>query len=134
MLQWLAGLLAFVSVTITPAFVFGVDLSAPFDAPVSTTTLRARTKAFAKEAAGRLSLPAEKMEKIEALGFGRAEMIAFAMIVEKSTKSWEDQVKARQKGVTLRSMAEEAGMNYKDVFFASRAMKEEIEAGLKTTP
>lgn len=105
-----------------------------FDAVPSTPTVQMRPKLFAKEAAKRMDWPSEQLEKIQGQGFGRTEIITMVFIAKKSTNTWESLVKQRQKGSTLRAMAERSGLNYKETFLKSMEMKKDIEAYLDTLP
>jgi hypothetical protein len=100
----------------------------PFETDSSTTALRDYPTPFTKELAQRVDWPLDKLEKIERKGFGRTEMISLVAIARKSRKSWDRLVKDRDKGVPLRSLAEEAGLVYLDVFRNSQKLKTEIDA------
>jgi hypothetical protein len=107
-------------------------LFAPFEVEEATAPLREWPSPFVKELALKLDWPLEKLEKLEKRGFGRTEMISFVAVARKSAKSWDDLVKQREKGATMRSLAEEAGLTYNDVFRESRRVKAEVDA--KTAP
>ncbi len=103
----------------------------PFFPPVeSTTTVESAAPApdpFAVEAARRFDAPAEKVLKLRRRGFGKTELLSFLAIAKASKKTWDDLVQERDKGASLRRMAEEAGLDYNALFDRSTALKGEIE-------
>lgn len=130
---WLTGIFLFIA----SSSVQGLDpasdgLASPFSVEESTAPLREWPTPFAKELSRRLDWPLEKLERLEKRGFGRTEMVSFVAIAQKSSKTWDELVKQREKGATLRSMAEEAGLTYNDVFRNSQKIKSEIDE--KTIP
>jgi hypothetical protein len=102
----------------------------PFALDASTEPLKVGPSPYVPALAKRLDWPVELIEKIEAKGFGRTEMVIFITFARKSAKSWDDLVKQRQKGNTLRGMAEAEGFVYNDLFRRSREIKLEVEASL----
>lgn len=89
---------------------------------------------FAEKAAVRLDWPLEKLAKLERRGFGRTEMVSFVAIARKTEKTWEELVKEREAGASLRLMAEKVGLDYNKLFEESSRTKKEIEASLKEEP
>lgn len=104
------------------------SMLSPFELEESTAPLREWPTPFAKELAERLKWPLEKLEKLEKRGFGRTEMISFVAIARRSSKSWDELIKQREKGSKMRAMAEEAGLVYNDLFRESQKIKAEVDA------
>ena len=86
---------------------------------------------FAAAAAKRLSLEEKSIAELRRKGFGKTEIFSFAAIAKASKKTWDELVKERQQGASLRKMAEEAGLDYNAVFERSSALRDEIDKGLE---
>lgn len=102
---------------------------------VSTTASAANVpgEPFAAAAAKRLSLDEKSVADLRRKGFGKTEILSFAAIAKASKKTWDELLKERQQGTSLRRMAEEAGLDYNAVFERSSAVRDEIDKGLEKT-
>jgi hypothetical protein len=112
----------------------GNESPGPFDVEKSTPLPRIRPKFYSKEAAKRLNWPSEQLEQLEAQGFGRTEILILPMIARKSTSTWDQLVKERQKGAALRDLAEKAGVSYPDIFREAERLREEIVQVIPSSP
>jgi hypothetical protein len=82
------------------------------------------------------NLDLKTLVKFEKRGFGRTEIITLALISEKTGKPMKEYGKRRIKDhVPIRTLAQEAGMDYSELHKKARQIKTEIEAkGDKNLP
>jgi hypothetical protein len=106
---------------------------APFETAVSTEPVKKAPSEFAKKAAERLGVLATSLGKLEQAGFGRGEMIRFTLIAKKSEKAWDDLVKERRKGAPFRKMAQDAKLDYNELFLQAERLRDEIDDELQST-
>lgn len=107
----------------------GVDLfPSSYDIDSSTEPLRKTPTTFARRLAQKADWPLEKIEKLERKGYGRTEIISLIEIARRSPKTWDDLVKERDKGKKMRELAEEAALNYNEVFRRAQKLRDEINA------
>ncbi len=106
--------------------------SSPFETEKSTIPAKKEPSPYAKELAARENWPLEQVQKMEKRGFGRTEMVSFIAIARRSPKKWDELVKEREKGATLRQMARDAGLDYDELFSRSMKIREEIVRKLET--
>lgn len=70
-----------------------------------------------------------ELVKFERRGFGRTEIVALVMISTTTGKSIKDYGRRRLRDkVTLKALAQEAGLDYGTLYRVSRTIKEEIES------
>ncbi|MBI4395621.1 MAG: hypothetical protein HY548_00905 [Elusimicrobia bacterium] len=128
------------AVLVTALFMLAVPaLAQGLDAPeseieTSTAPLKTYPSPFTKALAERFDRPVDPLKKLEMTGYGRTEMITLILISSESAKPWDELIKERGKGTKLRKIAEDAGLNYNDIFRRSEQIRKEINATLPPKP
>jgi hypothetical protein len=98
----------------------------PDEVKVSTTPIGS---SFLRHYAYDYNLDLYELVKFEKRGFGRSEIITIALISQKTGKPMKEYGKRRlnEKNLTLKKLAEEAGMDYAAVYKQAQDIKKNIE-------
>jgi hypothetical protein len=99
----------------------------PDEVKLSTTPIGSP---FLRHYANDYHLDLYELVKFEKRGFGRSEIITIALISQKTGKPMKEYGKRRlnEKGLTLKKLAEEAGMDYAVVYEQAQSIKKIVEA------